>query len=263
MSSSYAAWNAGEVERVGVLDVRDEQRARAVGLLAGRSRARGSRARGARRVGLPSTTPKPEFIAGHLAATPAQHRERDEVREADLAAARPRSRWLFRIWRLTSSSLAGDRRAPTSRSGPRGSPPCSRRCAPPRRAAAAAVSPSMSTSGAVAGRRSRRGGAAPAAGAARAPARRGRRRGRGAGRRAAASRRGARSRRRSRATTPRPTPGSRGTAGTSPRRARRSGPRSSKLSVTGHRLASVALRSRQRRSELGEPGRRGRATGGR
>ena len=33
MSSSYAARNAGEVERVGVLDVRDEQRARAVGPL--------------------------------------------------------------------------------------------------------------------------------------------------------------------------------------------------------------------------------------
>ena len=33
MSSSYAAWNAGEVERVGVLDVRHEQRARAVALL--------------------------------------------------------------------------------------------------------------------------------------------------------------------------------------------------------------------------------------
>ena len=33
MSSSYAAWKRGEVEGVGVLDVRDEQRAGAVGLL--------------------------------------------------------------------------------------------------------------------------------------------------------------------------------------------------------------------------------------
>ena len=55
-------------------------------------------------IGLPSTTPKPEFIAGTFATAFAIA---NAMRCVKLTLPCPtRLRWLFRIWRLTSSSFA-------------------------------------------------------------------------------------------------------------------------------------------------------------
>ena len=76
----------GEVERVGALDVRDEQGARSVVLLQV-DREPEVHVLVPHDDGLPSTTPNDEFMFG-TARQRLQHRVADEVRERDLAAPR-------------------------------------------------------------------------------------------------------------------------------------------------------------------------------
>ena len=105
MRSSYAAWKLGEVERVGLLHVRHDQRARAVGLLHGRSRARGSRARGARRSACRRRRRSSRSSPAPCCSARSTAKPMRCVNET--LPPRARARWLLRIWRLISSSLAG------------------------------------------------------------------------------------------------------------------------------------------------------------
>ena len=94
-----------EVHRVGFRDAGDEQRVRAVPALDvdGKTQVDVLMADDD---GLAVLRRKPGVQVGEVAER-AHHRVRDQVGEAHLARAPLRSRWLLRIWRFTSSSLAG------------------------------------------------------------------------------------------------------------------------------------------------------------
>ena len=124
-----------EVERPGVLDVRDDERPRAVRAL--RRRSRGPRLTCSSRdaaSGWPSTLGEGGVQARHLAHR-AHERERDEVRVRGLAAAGDGEVPVQDV-AVLFEDLEPRASAPKSRSGSRGSPPCSARCGRRRRGSA-------------------------------------------------------------------------------------------------------------------------------
>ncbi len=129
---------AGEVEGLGALHVGHEQRVRAVALLHVDREAE-VHVLVAHDDGL-AVLGGVRGVEGREVGERAQHRVRDEVREAHLARAGARE-VVVEDLAVDLEQLRGDRRAPRWRWGPRGSPPCSRPCGRRRRAAARAPRP--------------------------------------------------------------------------------------------------------------------------
>ena len=135
ISASYACQKLGEVERVGLLHARHEQRVRAVAPLHV-DREPEVHVLVAHDDRLAVLVGERRVEAGEVGER-AEHRVRDEVGEAHLARAGARE-LVVEDLAVDLEQLGGDgahRRRGRAR---RGSPPCSRRCARPRRAAAPA-----------------------------------------------------------------------------------------------------------------------------